>query len=132
MQRPPKPKKPNKGQPNAPTVMNRRDKWVIFAWIFGILAIVLTVGVGAMKAKTAQHLDQTINRWRTDFHLSPDQAERVRAIERKFHGSGNPFTRPARTPAETREHHREIAREMNPEDGARFFQAQEGSQLPAK
>ena len=58
-----------------------------------------------------------------------EQARRIRAIEEKFHGSGDPFTRPAHTQAETREHHRAMAAEMNPEDGRRFFRAQEGSEL---
>ena len=126
MQRPPKPKKPKKGQPNAQTQTSRRDKWVIAAWIAGMLAIVLTIGLGSMMSKTAQHLDDTIDRWRTDYHLSPEQAERVRAMERKFHGTGNPFTLPAHTPEEATVHHREVAAAMNPADGERFLKAQEG------
>ena len=106
--------------------MSLRDKLVIFASIFGCFAIVLGWGHFHMTTKTARHLDQTINRWRTDFHLSPQQAEQVRAIKRKFHGSGNPFTLPSHTAEEVRAHHREMATAMNPADGARFLKAQEG------
>lgn len=106
--------------------MSLRDKLQIWASIVGVLALVLTFGIGAMKSKTAQHLDQTINRWRTDFHLSHEQAERVRAIERRFHGSGNPFTLPTHTAEEVRVHHVEVAAVMNPADGERFLKVQEG------
>jgi hypothetical protein len=106
--------------------MSLKDKLQIWVWIVGVLAIVLTFGIGAMTSKTAQHLDQTISRWRIDFHLSPEQAERVRAIERKFHGSGNPFTLPSHTAEDVHAHHLEVAAAMNPADGERFLKAQEG------
>ena len=50
-------------------------------------------------------------------------------MEQEFHGSGDPFLRPSHTQEETREHHRSIAGVMNPEDGERFYKAQEGSAL---
>lgn len=106
--------------------MALKDKVQIVAWIFGCFAIVLGWGHFYTTTKTARHLDQTINRWRTDFHLNPEQAERVRAIERRFHGSGNPFTLPTHTPEEVRDHHLEVAAVMNPADGERFLKAQEG------
>lgn len=105
--------------------MSLRDKLQIWASIVGVLALVLTFGIGAMKSKTAQHLDQTINRWRKDYHLTPEQAERVRSIERQFHGSGNPFTLPSHSAEEVRVHHDEVAAAMNPADGERFLKAQE-------
>jgi hypothetical protein len=106
--------------------MTLKEKLQIWAWIVALLAVALTFGIGAMKSETARHLDQTINRWRTDFHLTPEQAERVRSIERNFHGTGNPFTLPSHTAEEVRAHHREIASVMNPSDGERFLNAQEG------
>jgi hypothetical protein len=106
--------------------MSLRDKPQIWAWIVAIFAIVLGCGHYYATTQTARHLDQTINRWRTDFHLSPEQAERVRAIERKFHGSGNPFLTPAHTAEEVRVHHQEVAAAMNPADGERFLKVQEG------
>jgi alpha-ketoglutarate-dependent taurine dioxygenase len=83
-----------------------------------------------MKNYTARHLDQTILHWRTEFRLSPEQAQRVRDIERDFHGTGNPFTLPARTPQEVSAHHREIAATMNVEDGERFLLRLEGDKRP--
>jgi hypothetical protein len=126
VQRPPKPKKLKKGQPTAPSPMTWRDKLVIWASLIGCFAIVLGWGHFYTTTKTARHLDQTINRWRTDFHLSPEQAERVRTIERNFHGSGNPFLTPAHTAEEVRVHHQEVAAAMNPADGERFLKVQEG------
>src|SRR6185436_12971965 len=98
-------------------------------WIGGILLVLL---VGFHIGTTRQQrigMDQLIDRWRHDYHLTDDQARRVRAMEESFHGSGDPFTRPAHTAAETREHHRGMAAIMNPEDGERFFKAQEGLTL---
>lgn len=106
--------------------MTWRDKLVIWASLIGCFAIVLGWGHFYTTTKTARHLDQTINRWRTDFHLNPEQAERVRAIERKFHGSGNPFLTPAHTAEEVRIHHQEVAAAMNPADGERFLKVQGG------
>jgi hypothetical protein len=127
VQRPQQSKKSKKGRKaERPVPMTLKDNVQIWAWIVGILAVVVTFGIGAMKSNTAQHLDQTINRWRAEFHLTPEQAERMRAIERNFHGTGNPFTLPSHTAEEVRAHHWEIASVMNPSDGERFLNAQEG------
>lgn len=106
--------------------MSLKDKLHIWAWIAVIPTMLFGWGYYYTTAQAARHLDQTIKRWRTDFHLSPEQAERIRAIERNFHGSGNPFTLPSHTVEEVRLHHGEIAAAMNPADGERFLNAQEG------
>ncbi len=98
----------------------------IYAWGFAAVAIFFGWVHYYTTTKTTRQLDQTINRWRTSFHLSPEQAERVRSIERTFHGSGNPFTLPSHTAGEVRVHHQEVAAVMNPADGERFLKAQEG------
>ena len=107
--------------------MSLKDKLHIWAWI----AVVAVVFAGYFHFITTRQqragIDDQINRWRHDYHLTDEQACRIRAIELSFHGSGDPFFRPAHTAAETREHHRSIATQMNPEDGERFFKAQEGS-----
>lgn len=106
--------------------MSRSDNLKLFAWAFGALAVIVGWFHFYSSIKTARHLDQTINRWRADYHLSHEQAERIRAIEEKFHGSGNPFFRQAHTPAERIAHHREMANVVGPEQGERFFAALEG------
>ncbi len=107
--------------------MALRDKLQIGAWIIGMFLILGGwFHIFATRQQTSS-LDRMITRWRIDYHLSDEQARRIRAIEEQFHGNGNPFLRPAHTLEETREHHRAVAAKMNPEDGARFFKTQEGS-----
>lgn len=61
--------------------------------------------------------------WTASYHLTDEQAARIREIEYKFHGNGNPFTsRESGTPEENEAHHLEVSRVMNPEDGAHFLQ----------
>jgi hypothetical protein len=107
--------------------MSLKDKLKIWAWIVGVFLIFAFLFHFVTTRHQRSSLDALFQRWRIDYHLNEEQARRVRAIEEKFHGSGDPFTRPAHTQTETREHHRAMAAEMNPEDGERFFRAQEGS-----
>jgi hypothetical protein len=99
---------------------------VIFASVLGCFAIILGWSHFYSTTTTARLRDNLIDRWRTEFRLSPEQAQRVHSIERNFHGSGNPFTLPWHTPEEVRAHDQEVARAMNPADGERFLRAQEG------
>ena len=129
MNHPQKRKKPKKGQPLERMPMPRRDKLQIWGWIVGVF---LVFGVGFHLITTrnqATSLDNLVQRWRTDYHLNDEQARRIRAMEEEFHGNGDPFFRPAHTREETREHHRAMADVINPEDGERFYKAQEGSAL---
>ena len=75
-------------------------------------------------------MNRTIDGWGGTYHLNDAQARRILELEFAFHGNGNFFTVPAHAPNATREHHRAMAAEMNPEDGKRFFEAQEGVDLP--
>jgi len=84
--------------------------------------IVLALHVfGALQQ--ARNLDHLIHRWRAEYHLTEEQARLIRAMEEDFHGRGDPFLQPAHSMDETREHHRRIAKIMNPEDGERFLKA---------
>jgi hypothetical protein len=128
MHQPPKRKKRKKGrEPESPAPMSLKDKLQIWAWLAGC-GIVLLLYLHFVSTRQQRiGIDEQIDRWRRDFHLTEVQAQRIRDIEFQFHGSGNPLTRPAHTRDETREHHRAMAAVMNPEDGERFFKAQEGS-----
>ena len=96
---------------------------VCFVLLLGLLLHFFSV------RKQAVELEELLSGWRHQYHLSDEQVRRIQAIELDFHGSGSPFTRPARSRMETREHHRLMAGVMNPEDGERFFRAQEGISL---
>jgi hypothetical protein len=127
MHHPQKPGKRKKGkEPEPPPPMSLRDKLQIWAWIIGIFLIVAASVHFVSTRQQRADLDSLIERWRSNYHLNDEQARRIRAMEEDFHGRGNPFLRPAHTQAATRAHHRAMADAMNPEDGARFFKAQEG------
>ena len=89
------------------------------AGLMGVLALVGTVmGIGAQR----QALDKQFAKWKKTYHLTDEQAARIRQMELDFHGNGNPFTsRDSGTPEENTAHHLEMSRVMNPEDGERFF-----------
>lgn len=128
MKRPPHRKKlPGSRKGGAePTAFTRTDKLKLWALFIG-LAAVLFLGFHFVTTRQQRSsLDALVIKWRKDYHLTDEQARIIRVMEEDFHGSGNPFFRPAPTAAETTEHHRQMAAQMNPEDGARFFAVMEG------
>lgn len=75
-------------------------------------------GVGQQR----KALDKQLAQWKPLYHLTDEQAERIRQIELDFHGNGNPFTsRVSGTPEEDEAHHLEISRVMKPKDAERFL-----------
>lgn len=108
---------------NAPPASSRREKWIVAACVAGfmvMLALYCTIS-GMIEERAALH--NQMMEWAAAYHLTDDQAARIRQIEAKFHGNGNPFTsRESGTPEENDAHHLEISRVMNPEDGARFLE----------
>lgn len=104
-----------------------QKKLQIWACIAGFALAFLIYFHFIATTKQRQSLYQQIDGWRSEYHLTDEQAGHIRALEEDFHGSGNPFLRPAHTAAETSEYHLEIAAQMNPEDGAHYSRAQEGS-----
>jgi hypothetical protein len=95
---------------------------------------VLFVGWSAFELHLSHEasLSHILSRWRAEYHLTEEQERLIRAEEERFHGTGNPLTRPRRTPEETKAHELAISRLMSPEDGARFLAAREPSDDFAK
>lgn len=92
-----------------------------FAGFMVFLAAFVTVS-GMITQRAA--LNRMLASWTVSYHLTPEQADRIREIELNFHGNGNPFTsRESGTPEENDAHHLEVSRVMSPEDGARFIKA---------
>lgn len=125
MNGPENPKKRSKSDlPAAPSASSPREKWIVAA-CFGAFALLLAAycTVSGMIAEHAALYNQMME-WTANYHLTDAQAARIRQIEAKFHGNGNPFTsRESGTPQENEAHHLEISREMKPEDGAHFLRA---------
>ena len=129
MKRPPKRKRNLRGKPTEPTKFSRHDLlkiWGIILLIFGIVGGSIAVRISYEKAAFAKSLNSTIDGWRATYHLSDAQARGILEIEFAFHGNGNRLAVPAHPPNATREHHRAMAAEMNPEDGAHFLRDQGG------
>ena len=112
-------------EPLVGSTLTRVDKLNLLAAFLAITVTMCSIFHVLTTHAQSRAFDKQIARWRHDYHLNDDQARRVRAIEEEFHGNGNPFMRPGRTPAEASEHHRQIAHVMNPEDAARFLKVQE-------
>jgi len=116
--------KRKKGEPPPPEPTSRRDKIIIVAWIVGTFCVIGLFLHIAATLKARQELDTIIRRWSIDFNLNSKQADRIKSLERDFHGGGNPFTFPVRSQEQVRQHHEAIAAEMNPADGERFLHLQ--------
>lgn len=72
-----------------------------------------------------QAIDSRIEAWRSQYHLSAEQAARIRQIEEAYHGKGSIFTQPSLSLEQQVDHDASISRAMNPVDGARFLADQE-------
>ena len=128
MKRPPRRKKPPTARERAAETepMSRAEKLKLWAFFLGMAAALFLVFHFIATAQQRSALDDLVTKWKRDYHLSEEQARRIRTMEEKFHGSGNPFLRPAHDAAETTAHHWEMASVMNPEDGERFIFVMEG------
>jgi hypothetical protein len=115
--------------PPAPTRLSPRDKAALIGIplvLFGIIALLLHLVATAQQNAS---VTRTVTKWKTTYHISDDQAARIKQIELDFHGNGSPFSfRPVFTPEEKHRHHEEISRLMSPEDGARFMKVMEKSE----
>ena len=108
--------------------MSLAEKLRIWAWIIGVFLIL----AGSFHYLTARNqaasLDSLVERWKTDFHLTEDQARRLRRMEEEFHGDGDPFLRPGHNPAETSAHHAAMAEQISAEERQRFLRSVSGGQ----
>jgi len=114
----------------APTKLTLRDKGIIFGFLILILVLpAVFLHIHSINQQTAS-VSKTVAKWKTTYHISDEQAERIKQIELDFHGSGSPFSiKPARTRDEKHRHHKEISRLMSPEDGAHFMKAMENGEV---
>lgn len=119
MHRTPRKKKSNSGGPTAKP--DRRDDLVLGAIVGGICLLGILLFLLYVPFKARQALRERLESWRTEYHLSDEQIERIRQIEVEFHGSGSVFGRPIRSVEEARLHELAISGEMSPEQGSRFL-----------
>lgn len=68
-------------------------------------------------------IEERIKSWRSEYHLSDQQVDEIRKIERKFHHFGRSLSnyRPP-TPAEISLHHQEIASHLDPATAKIFLE----------
>ena len=99
-----------------------KDHLQLWGVLFGLCAAVLGTFHLETTSRQRHAFDETIARWRINYHLTDDQAHQLRAMEESFHGSGDPFFRPTHNFSEAQAHERAMAAVMNPADGERFLQ----------
>lgn len=99
-----------------------KERTVVALCLLGLMAVLaLLATIGGIAAQN-NALDNQLSRWRTRYHLTEEQAARIRQLELEFHGNGNPFTsRESGTPEENDAHHFAISRVMKAEDSERFL-----------
>lgn len=102
----------------------------MWAWIIGMFGLVAAFFHVFETVEQNARTERTLERWRRDYHLTDEQCQRIRKMERDFHGGGDPFVAPSRSTEETDTHHRAIAAMMSPEDTTRFLQSTKGSASP--
>jgi hypothetical protein len=113
----------------APTKLTLRDKAMLIGVPILLLAIpALVLHFSSIHQQTTS-ISKTVQKWKTTYHITDEQAALIKQIEIDFHGNGSPFSiKPSRTRDEKHRHHEEISRLMSPEDGAHFMQAMERSE----
>ncbi len=125
MSKPPRKKK----APPTPTKLSLNDKAILIGFLLLLLGLpAVFLHIHSINQQSAS-VSKTVEKWKTTYHISDEQAADIKKIELDFHGSGSPFSiKPARTHEEKHRHHEEISRLMSPEDGARFMKAMEKSE----
>ncbi len=83
-----------------------------------VIVVVCIVGFVVVEhfywtGRAATALERRLEGWRARHHLTDEQVERVRRLEKEFHGSGNPFNPPAHTIEEERAHSEALREAMN-------------------
>lgn len=120
--RPARRSKRKRDQPE-PVIFGIADKLKLFGILGGVFLFMAVLINLAATRQQSQGMDKLMLRWQRDYHLSEEQVRRIRVVEEFFHGK-NPLFRSGHTTEQITEHHREIARYMNPEDGVRFLKHQ--------
>lgn len=119
MKRPARPSHPCQGQGS---FFERSGKLFLIV-VFGAGMVI----IGGLKhllgtSRQYQSVTRTVEKWKPIYGLDEKQADAIRDIELKFHGSGSPFSiRVKRTTDEIAEHHKRVSEVMTPESGARFL-----------
>jgi hypothetical protein len=110
----------------APTKLSLRDKAIVLGFLLLLLVFpAVFLHIHSIKQQTAS-ISKTVQKWKTTYHISDEQATHIKQIELDFHGNGSPFSiKPTRTRKEKYRHHEEISSLMAPEDGAQFMKAME-------
>lgn len=114
----------------APTKLSLRDKAIVLGFLLLLLVFpAVFLHIHSINQQTAS-ISKTVQKWKTTYHISDEQATHIKQIELDFHGNGSPFSiKPARTRDEKHRHHEEISRLMSPEDGAHFMKAMENGEV---
>ena len=92
------------GKQAKPVVFRLKDKLQLAGLIFGMLAATFVFEHYYWTHKAAAALETRLSQWQRLHNLTDDQVNRLRAIEREYHGSGNPLLTPAHSLADEHGH----------------------------
>jgi hypothetical protein len=99
------------GKSASPTQFRLRDKLLIALLLLGLPLLFYVTEHLYFVWKTSAALEITLARWKQQYRLSDEQVVRLRAVEREYHGSGNPLFSHTHN-SEQRAAHRKQIREI--------------------
>ena len=103
--------------------------------VWGTIAAVMLLTLTPFVDQTIKHrrlIDRRVERWRSEYHLTEEQFQKLRKIERDYHKSEGPISvSSSHTAAEDDAHAKDIASYMNPDDAKRFLE-QESVQVAGR
>jgi hypothetical protein len=83
-----------------------------------ILAIAAIYFLSERKAR--QNLDRTLAKWKESYSLTEEQVEKIRTLEKQYHGT-SVFFNPSHTLQDETDHRIAISKQMSAEAAARFL-----------
>lgn len=105
------------------TTMPLRDKLTLIGVLGGIIGIFLIVMVVGARNTRISHMERTLGNWKSEYHLSGDQFEKIHAEEYAFHETDSWLFRSEHQPEDVLKHDKALSKMMNAEDGERFMKA---------
>ena len=110
--KPPRQRRAKVGKQGESGTLRRKDKFLIAGVLLCLLSSWMAVEYFFRTRNAARALEIQLGQWKQRYHLTEEQVNRLRRIEREYHGTGNLFRDASHTSAEERVHARELREVM--------------------
>lgn len=111
-------------KPTPPEPWTWKDRIGIWAAILLVLTMI-SASFLIPYSRFRRSINSRLRDWKSKYHMSEQQFDSVRRIEKDFHSYGKVLSgAPAPTPEEVIKHHEEIAEQLSPQDAKEFLQAE--------